>query len=238
MATNEDTTMTDEELELEKKVNTIYEARKQTEKPSKLRLETLAIKKRIEQGEEVSLEEINALQERAEKEELKAKLEFAKHKPQMDQIMGKSQLHSLAEKAHADEMSAYMLKEKKNVDPIEQALIDQFSATHSLGMKLIGNIYSYDQEELTTHVIRELTRDASKMIQLSHRTAEILHKYRTGGKQTMTVQHQYVQVNHGIEQSAERDLTNKGGGYIEELPKTSPCINDMLTTSAAEKVRR
>lgn len=236
MRTDQDIKMTDEELELEKTVNEIYETKKQMEKPSEIRLETDAIKKRIDQGEKVDIEEVLALQEKLKKSEIKARLELAKLQPKLSQIMGKSQLHLLAKKAHADEVSAYMLKENKNIDPIEQALMDQFSATHSIGMVLMGNIY--EQEELTTQIIEDLTRSASKMIQLSHRTAEILHKYRTGGKQTMMIQHQYVQVNHGASQAVTQDLTNKGGGYIEELPKTTPCINDILTESIVEKVRR
>lgn len=227
---------TDEELELEKTVNTIYETKKQTEKPSELKLETMALKKRVENGEKVDIEEVNKLQERIEKEEIKAKMQFAKHKPQFDQIMGQSQLHTLAKNARADEVSAYIRKDYDNADPVELALMDQFSATHSIGMILVGNIY--EKEDLTTDEMEEFVKSSSKMFQLSHRTAEILHKYRTGGKQTMTVQHQYVQVNHGIGQAVEKGSTNKGGGYIEEQPKTTPCINDILTKSAKEKVRR
>lgn len=222
--------------ELEQKVEEIYKAKSTPPEPSAWKLEMDDISERYKNGENVSAEEVHAVLEKIEKDKIRNGLIMAEQKPAIDKVFGEAHLSDLTESLQIKELADHLSVERQNENVlVEKILTDQLAATHSLSMRILSQICTSDEIEMS--VFNDSVRASEKLMRLSHRTADLLHKYRTGGKQLMTVQHQYIQVNNSAKEPNIKTITDMGGGGDKLIDETTPCINDLLVKKNAEKVR-
>ena len=128
---------------------------------------------------------------------------------------------SLASEARAEELAIDMAECAGADTSIEKALTHQLAATHALALRLVGRVnlevermHRFDREgQLETMAeAARLSNAAARLMQSYQQGALALTKIRSGGSQTIVVQH--VQVNDGgqaVIAGQARGRSGKGG---------------------------
>jgi len=169
-----------------------------------------ALDKRIKAGEKVDATEIKAIERKLKRLEVKGEIISARMKPAMDQLQGHSNAEEIVNYVNANYLSAYLKKDIEKAEPFEELLIDQFSTLHKLGMETLGRIYH--TEELYPSMLTDYVNLGVKLLNSSQKAIETIQRLRHGGKQTVVVKHQHVQVNDGGQAVVANDIVKQGGG--------------------------
>lgn len=106
------------------------------------------------------------------------------------------------------------LADREPKDSTEAKLIMQEAALYAQGMEYLKRAESADR----IHQADFYMKNAIKLLRLHNETIETLNKYRRGGEQKVTVQHQYVQVNDG----GKAVIGQLGGGGKEKIGEVIP----------------
>jgi len=176
-----------------------------------------ALDKRIKAGEKVDATEIKAIERKLKRLEVKGEIIRARMKPAMDQLQGHSEAKKIIENVKAGYLSAYLKKDIEKAEPFEELLIDQFSTLHKLGMETLGRIYH--TEELYPSMLTDYMNLGVKLLNNSQKAIETIQKLRHGGKQTVVVKHQHVQVNDGGQAVVANDIVKQGVGVKDKNEK-------------------
>ena len=128
----------------------------------------------------------------------------------------------LASEARADELAIDMEESTAAENSIEKAMVHQLAAAHALALRLVGRanleiegIGRFDrsgQRETIVEIAR-LSNAAARLMQTYQQGVLAFAKIRSGGAQTIVVQH--VQVNGGqavIAGQTHRAMDNEGEG--------------------------
>lgn len=111
---------------------------------------------------------------------------------------------ALASEARADEFAIDMAESLEAANSAELALAHQMAAMHALSMRLIGRAnleietlgrVDWDRRREAMVEIARLSNAAARVMETYQRALAVIAKVRSGGKQTVVVQH--VQVSQG-----------------------------------------
>jgi cytochrome c551/c552 len=156
----------------------------------------IAIEEREAEGEKVDPEEVKQLKQAIQQKKDRIYNEIAKNKKEYLKIIGTTDLETLTKDTHCGALSDYLSEELQPANPMERILVDQCAASHKLAMKLLGQIY----EKINQFPIdksQRLVNMTMRIMNASQQSAQIIHKMRNNGTQTVVVKHQNVQVNDG-----------------------------------------
>lgn len=168
---------------------------------------------RVKNGEDVTAE-INELRKELEREKVKDAMKLAKNKPLMDKVEAITLLDNLNEKMGCKALTAHTKNDVTN-SFLKDMLSDQMVVAHKHGMTLLANFDKYaSMGELTPTLMKDLISLSTRLMEVSQKAALTLHKIRFGGKQTVVVKHQNVQVTGGQAVIAN-EITKEEGGDDE-----------------------
>lgn len=129
---------------------------------------------------------------------------------EIDTCFGEADINQLTEVAQCKKMALYLNKYRN--EGIKKCLTDQIAAIHKLAMQSIDHankaLAHFGNDEIATR----FNNTALKASKACCNLALTLEKIENGGKQSIEVKHQYVQVNKGGQAVIASDL-NQGGPY-------------------------
>lgn len=144
------------------------------------------------------------------KDEILKKIEELK--PLKNKIIGNALLKNLTQSNKCQELAEHINTEIDTKNSLERMLVDQIAAIHKLAMAVLSNVYD---EPTGITGISNISKTAMRMIEVCQKGALTLHKLQTGGKQTVIVKHQNVQVNEGGQAVIANDFNKNTGEGLQ-----------------------
>lgn len=164
------------------------------EKNEKKEFSPRILKERFGVGDERLLEEI-----------------FVKAASAMPRSKGKDQ------RSHVVAQAVYEMGAK---DPIETRLCAKETALYSLAMKYMqraeAGMFSEESDFASRMWYETIMNYGLKLLRIHNETVETLLRYKRGGEQKVTVQHQYVQVNDGGKAIVSSNMVAGGEGITQK----------------------
>jgi len=174
--------------------------------------ELAELERREEAGEILDSVVCKDLLSRMEKKFIAHRVKSGMPVPDMKALYGEGERARLAKLTDCTDLSAYALNHITELSPIEVMLIDQFSSCHKLGMKLMGNFEEWTRCEAPFDDIKNLINTSLKLMEYSRKVALALEKIKHGGKQTVVVKHQNIQVSDGAQAVVANEILRCRGG--------------------------
>jgi hypothetical protein len=156
----------------------------------------IELENRIANDEKISIKEIDNLKKDIERKRLQSELELAKGKPLLDKIDSYSTLKQLTKLTDCEPIAANANREMKSQNVLEQMLVDQMTAIHTLSMRWLEQVHNQD-EPLPVELGNKVINTAMRMMETYQKGAITLHRLRNGNQQTVIVKHQHVQIEEG-----------------------------------------
>ncbi len=184
-----------DKIDVDKTVNAMAKVKQTMNRKSEIDTKLDDLERRKAAGEDIS-EELKEVREKVDCEIIKSRMKKADMKPLHDKVLGDGLLNDLTKLTECEEIAANTNREMQTANSTEKMLLDQMSAAHVLSLKWMTQIYNHS-ESLPLEVGNKMINAVTRLMETYQKGAITLHKLRTGGKQTVIVKHQHVQVSEG-----------------------------------------